>query len=268
MIKYILLLLWSFNVYALPIIPVQENVTAKSYVVTDEFGEIILEKDADQVRSIASITKLMTVSVVLNANLDLDEQIPISFKNRGTITSRLPHTIKSLSRRELINLAMVKSDNLAAQTLCESYPGGLNRCIAEMNHTAFILRMTQTHFEDPTGLNVKNVSSANDLVKLVLNAKNYDVIIEASGKAQVDIQVKKKWWHFGNTNPLVRKTNDIKISKTGYINASGGCVAMLLDTSVGERVIVLLGSKNTRTRFPEAQKILLTVSSTDIESTY
>lgn len=269
MIKYIsLLLLLSFNVYALPIIPVQQNVTAKSYVVADEFGEIILEKNADQVRSIASITKLMTVTVVLNANLDLDEQIPIRFKNRGPITSRLPQSVKSLSRGTLINLAMVKSDNLAAQTLCETYPGGLRRCIEEMNNTAYNLRMTQTHFEDPTGLNAKNVSSANDLVKLVLNAKKYNEIIEASGKTQVDIQVKKKWWHFGNTNPLVKKSNNIKISKTGYISASGGCIAMLIDTSVGERVIVLLGSKNTQTRINEVKKILLTVSDYDIESTY
>jgi D-alanyl-D-alanine carboxypeptidase len=260
MIKYLLLLLISFNSYA--------EITAKSYVVTDETGEVILEKNADQVRSIASITKLMTVTVILDAKLDLDEQIPLNFKNKGYMHSRLPHSIKSLSRRDLINLAMVKSDNVAAHTLCESFPGGVDRCVAEMNHTAFNLRMTQTHYEDPTGLNEKNVSSAKDLVKIVLNAKNYDEIVNASGKSEVEIKVKKKWWHFGNTNPLVKKSNDIKISKTGYINASGGCVAMLLDTSVGERVIVLLGSKNTRTRFPEAQKILLTVSSSDIETTY
>ena len=269
MIKYLLLLLLSFNAHAIALIlPVQNNVSAKAYVVTDESGEIILEKNADAVRPIASITKLMTATVVLDAHQDLDEDITMVYKNHGYLHSKIPHSVKTLKRRELINLAMVKSDNLAAQTLCENYPGGLNRCIAEMNHTAFNLRMTQTHYEDPTGLNEKNVSSANDLVKLVLNAKNYTELIEASSYAQVEIKVKKRWWQFGNTNPLVRKSNDIKISKTGYISASGGCVAMLVNTSVGERVIVLLGSKNTHTRFPEAQKILLTVSHSDIDTTY
>jgi D-alanyl-D-alanine endopeptidase (penicillin-binding protein 7) len=268
LIRYFLLFLFSLNVYALPSIPVQENVTAKAFVVSDITGDVILEKNADDIRPVASITKLMTAIVVLDANQDLDEDITMVYKNHGYLHSKIPQSVKSLTRRQLINLAIVKSDNLAAQLLCENYPGGLNRCIAEMNHKAFTLHMMQTHYEDPTGLNVKNVSSANDLVKLVLHAKNYSELIEASGKAQVQLKVKKRWWSFGNTNPLVKKTNDIKISKTGYINASGGCVVMLIDTSVGERVIVLLGSKNTRTRFPEAQKILLTVSDYDIESTY
>jgi D-alanyl-D-alanine endopeptidase (penicillin-binding protein 7) len=268
MIKYLIPFLISLTVYAIPIIPVQNIVSAKAFVVTDETGEVILEKNADIVRPIASITKLMTVMVVLDANQDLDEDITMVYKNHGYLHSKIPQSVKTLTRRQLINLAIVKSDNLAAQLLCENYPGGLNRCIAEMNHKAFILRMTQTHYEDPTGLDAKNVSSAKDLVKLVLNAKKYQEILDASSSAQVEIKVKKKWKHFDNTNPLVKKSNDIKISKTGYISASGGCVAMLLDTSIGERVIVLLGSKNTHTRFPEVQKILLTVSHSDIESTY
>lgn len=249
MFKFILLLLISFNCYA--------NVTAKSYVVSNNTGDIILEKNADQVRSIASITKLMTVIVVLDSNQNLDEELHINFSGYGYLHSRIPRAVKSLTRRELINLAMIKSDNLAAQTLCNYYPQGLSRCIAEMNHKAFVLNMMQTHYEDPTGLNPNNVSSAKDLVKIVIHAKNYGEILDASGKDEVQIKVKSKWWRFGNTNPLVRKSNDVKISKTGFINKSGGCVVMLIDTEVGERVVVLLGSKNTRTRFPEAQKILL-----------
>ena len=270
MIKFLFLLLLSFNVYAGPgiVFLTHNNVSAKSYVVTDSEGKSILEENADSPRPIASITKLMTATVVLDANQDLDEDVSMIYKGHEYLHSKIPHSVKTLKRRELINLAIVKSDNLAAQTLCENYPGGLNRCIAEMNHKAFDLQMTQTHYEDPTGLNEKNVSSANDLVKLVLNAKKYSELVEASGKTQVQIKVRKSWWRFGNTNPLVRESDDIIISKTGFITASGGCIALLVNTPIGERVIVLLGSKNTRSRITEAKKIIVVVGRSDVEATY
>jgi D-alanyl-D-alanine carboxypeptidase len=95
------------------------------------------------------------------------------------------------------------------------------------------------------------------LVKLVLVASRHPEITEASGKPSVSIQVKKRWWDFWNTNSLVRRNNDqIIVSKTGYIHESGGCLVMLLDTNVGKRVIILLGSKNTRTRIPEALDLI------------
>jgi D-alanyl-D-alanine endopeptidase (penicillin-binding protein 7) len=240
-------------------------ITAKSFLVSDTTGEVILEKNADRVQPIASITKLMTVMVVLDANQNLDEMITLDRKLVGKYHTRLPRSIKQLTRGELIDLAIVKSDNLAAYTLGANYPGGLARCIAEMNHIAFVLGMSSTTFADPTGLDANNVSNARDLSKLVLAANEYTEITEASGKPQVSIQVKRRWWQFGNTNPLVRNSNDVRVSKTGYINESGGCVVMLIDTELGQRVIVLLGSKNTRTRFPEAQKIAVTVSHSDID---
>ena len=257
----LLLLLLSTNSFAKP-------VTAKSYIVTDNTGDVILEKNSDDVRSIASITKMMTVLVVLDANQDLDEELPIVFKGNSYLHSKLPRSVKTLTRHELINLAMVKSDNLAAQTLCVNYPFGLNRCIAEMNHKAFVLGMNNTHYEDPTGLNSKNVSTARDLVKLILASQDYPHLMDAGSKPSVSIKVKKRWWQFGNTNPLVKNSDKVIISKTGYIGASGGCLAMMLDTNLGPRVIVLLGSRNTHTRFPEAQKIAVTVSHNDIETTY
>jgi len=109
------------------------------------------------------------------------------------------------------------------------------------------------------------MSNARDLVKLVLVASHHEEITEASGKPLVSIRVKKRWWDFWNTNSLVRRDSDrVIVSKTGYINESGGCVVMLLDTDLGQRVIVLLGSKNTRTRIPELEQISLTVSSNEI----
>ena len=253
----LLLLTLTFTADAKP-------VTAKSFLVTDIDGEVILEKNADQQRPIASITKLMTVMVVLDANQDLDEIIPINFKMRSKYHTRLPYEVRQLPRRTLIDLALVKSDNLAAYTLCEAYPGGVSRCVAEMNHKAVLLHLTNTHYADPTGLDPENVSTARDLAQLVLVARHYRTITEASGMPSVDLKVKRRWWHFGNTNPLVKKSNDVRVSKTGYIGASGGCVVMLLDTNLGERVIVLLGSKNTRTRFPEAERIAVTVSNSDV----
>jgi D-alanyl-D-alanine endopeptidase (penicillin-binding protein 7) len=110
------------------------------------------------------------------------------------------------------------------------------------------------------------MSNARDLVKLVLVASQHPEITEASGKPLVSIKVKKRWWDFWNTNSLVRKDSDrVIVSKTGYINESGGCVVMLLDTELGQRVIVLLGSKNTRTRIPEAEQISVTVTGKDLD---
>lgn len=235
-------------------------------MVTDNKGTVILQKNAEQTQSIASITKLMTAIVVLNAHQDLNEDLKLNFQNAKIYRTHLPRTLKTLSRGELIELAIVKSDNFAAYTLCENYPGGVDRCVAEMNHEALEFGMYSTHFEDPTGLNEGNMSNAKDLVKLVLVASQHPEITDASGKSKVSIKVKKRWWDFWNTNSLVRKNSeDVIISKTGYIHESGGCVVMLLDTELGQRVIVLLGSKNTRTRIPELERIALTVSGSDID---
>jgi len=245
---------------------VAKPITAKSFLVTDNKGIVILEKNADRTQSIASITKLMTAIIVLNANQDLTEELKLDFKKTNVYHTRLPRTLKTLSRGELLDLAIVKSDNFAAWTLCANYPGGIDRCVAEMNHEALEFGMYSTHFTDPTGLDEGNISNARDLVKLVLVASRHPEITEASGKPLVSIKIKKRWWDFWNTNSLVRKDSDrVIVSKTGYIHESGGCVVMLLDTDLGQRVIVLLGSKNTRTRIPEAEQISLVVSGSDVD---
>ena len=255
---FILALVFTLAAQAKPI-------TAKSFLVTDNKGQVILERNADRTQPIASITKLMTAIIVLNANQDLTEELKLDFKKSNVYHTRLPRTLKTLSRGELLDLAIVKSDNFAAWTLCANYPGGVDRCIAEMNHEALEFGMYSTHFTDPTGLDEGNQSNARDLVKLVLVASRHPEITEASGKPLVSIKVKRRWWDFWNTNSLVRRDSDrVIVSKTGYINASGGCIVMLLDTNLGERVIVLLGSKNTRTRIPELEQISVIVSRDDI----
>ena len=240
-------------------------ITAKSFLVADSHGEVILERNADTVQPIASITKLMTAMVVLDADQPLDEELTIPWHLNHKYHSRLPRSIKQLDRHTLLNLAIVKSDNLAAYTLCTNYPGGVDRCVQAMNIKTVQMQLSRTQFTDPTGLDEGNVSTARELAQLVLQASYYPHITDASGMPKVSIKVKRRWWEFGNTNPLVRRSNNIRVSKTGYINASGGCLVMLVDTEVGERIIVLLNSKNTRTRIPEAEKIAVTVSHRDIQ---
>lgn len=209
------------------------RITATSWLVADGEGKVIDSVRPDQQRSIASITKLMTAMVILDAEQDLNEKI------------------NGVTRSELLQLMLIKSDNKAAETLCEHYVHGRGACIGSMNFKAWNIGLRETHFVDASGLNVMNVSTANELVRLVIEASKYPEIVKASNMAQGKIQKKKRYFAFNNTNPLVA-TKDFIISKTGYINASGGCIVMMLDTKLGRRIVVLLNSKNTRTRIPEA----------------
>ena len=213
------------------------NVTAKTWLVADDKGQIIQSQKPDQVRSIASISKLMTAMVILDANQNLNEHL-------GNFT-----------RQQLITMTLVRSDNRAAQDLCDNYPGGKNACVRAMNVKAKLLGMTETSFVEPTGLSVFNVSTARELVKLVQAASTYPEIVRAAETSEVRIQMRKKWFVFRNTNPIIGKRHKFIVSKTGYINASGGCIVMMLDTDVGKRIVIVLGSKNTHTRIPEAEFI-------------
>lgn len=216
------------------------KITATSWLVADGEGHIIESVNADQQRSIASITKLMTAMVVLDANQDLNENI------------------KGTTRLELLQLMLVKSDNQASEQLCDNYPSGRSGCIGAMNWKAWSMGLRNTHYADPSGLNIMNVSTAQELVKIVMLASQYPEIVKASNTSQGKIakQNKKKtrYFTFNNTNPLVA-TKDFIISKTGYIRASGGCIVMMLDTKIGQRIVVLLNSKNTHTRIPEAYQL-------------
>jgi D-alanyl-D-alanine endopeptidase (penicillin-binding protein 7) len=159
------------------------------------------------------------------------------------------------ARGDLLQLALVKSDNAAAKQLCDSYPGGHHDCISAMNRKMRSLGLVNTRFIEPTGLSIFNVSTAQELVTIVLEAQKYLEIVKASQSSQVKIKIRKKWFIFNNTNPMIGKRHEFIVSKTGYIRASGGCIVMLLDTDIGRRLVVVLGSKNTHTRIPEAEFI-------------
>lgn len=220
--------------------------TAQSWVVADDSGKIINGQNASDVRSIASITKLMTAMVVLDSKQPLDQVV--STKLYG----------KKLTRRQLIDLAIIRSDNNAARILCEQYPTGLKGCVRAMNDKATALKMTNTFFIEPTGLLNENVSTAEELIKLVIAASSYPVIVEDSNKKSVKLPVnKQKNFEYRNTNTLVGNGLEFIVSKTGYISRAGGCIVMMLHTNQGIRTVVLLGSKNTKTRIPEAKLLAL-----------
>lgn len=222
-------------ILAMVVFSCDAKVTAQSWLVADGDGKIIQSENTKEVRSIASITKLMTAMVVLDAKQDLNE------------------IIANHTRRELIQLAIVHSDNNAAKMLCEYYIGGYGKCIFAMNQKSYSLGLSQTKFIDSTGLSVFNVSTAEELVTLVRVAQNYPLIVESSKMSEIKIKVKKKWLIFNNTNPIIGKRHDFIVSKTGYIRASGGCIVMMLDTDIGRRIVIVLGSKSTKTRIPEAE---------------
>jgi D-alanyl-D-alanine endopeptidase (penicillin-binding protein 7) len=221
-----------------------QPLTAQAWLVADSNGKILEGSNTNEVRSIASITKLMTTMVVLDSGQSLTEIIPKKLYNR------------QLTRETLIDLAIVKSDNNAAKMLCDYYPGGYKSCVEAMNAKAISLQMNNSAFTDPTGRYHTNVSTAEDLIKLVFAASQYPLIVEASNMDAVRWSLnKKKTIEFRNTNSLVGHGYKFLVSKTGFINKAGGCIVMMLDTTQGIRTVVLLGSKNTKTRIPEARML-------------
>ena len=215
------------------------NITAQSWLETDDKGNLIEGSNITEVRSIASITKLMTVMAVIDSNPNMQEKI-------GKYT-----------REQLIQIALVKSDNNAAKVLCDNFPGGRFECIKYMNSKAIYLGMLRTKFVEPTGLSPMNISTALDLLRLVFESSHYPEIVKASQTAVLTIKTGKQVQTFNNTNPIVGKRHSFIVSKTGTTNAAGGCIVMMVDTEIGRRIVIVLGSKNGKARIPEAEFIAL-----------
>jgi D-alanyl-D-alanine endopeptidase (penicillin-binding protein 7) len=237
------------------------NVKSSGVLVFDpNSGQTLFSKNADQVSPIASITKLMTAMVVLDAKLAMEEPIEISADDIDLLKntrSRLP--IGSHFRRDdLLRLALMASDNRAASALGRNYPGGLSAFVAAMNAKAISLGLTQTHYVDSSGLSPANVSSPQDLAKLVAAAAKYPLITEYSttGAVNVTLPDSKRKLNFVNTNALVRNSDwKIGLSKTGYINEAGKCLVMQAMIANQPVVIVLLDSWGRLTRVADANRI-------------
>ncbi len=232
----------------------------KAIVVNQNTGEVIYQKNSDAKASIASLTKLMTAMVVLDSGLDLNKKIKITKADIDRVkrtTSRLPIGSK-LSRYELLKAALISSDNRAAFALSRSYPSGRKGFINAMNVKAIQLDMQKSQFSDPTGLDKRNISTANDLLKLVRAAYQYSLIRELTTSPSENIKIGKRrnGVNFNNTNPLVRKgVWDIGLSKTGFIRESGRC--LVLQTVINDEpiIIVLLNSYGKLTRFADVKRI-------------
>jgi len=223
-------------------------------------GQPIYAKGADSVTPIASVTKLMTAMVVLDADLPLDETLSIGIEDldilKGT-HSRLSLGTE-LSRRDMLRLALMASENRAASSLARHYPGGMAAFVEAMNRKAFSLGMTRTHFRDATGLTSENVSTANDLALMVRAAADYDLIREFTTTAShyVEVQPTGRILGFNNTNSLVRAGQwDIQVSKTGFIREAGKCLVMLATIASRPVVIVLLDSYGKLTRIGDAMRV-------------
>ena len=236
------------------------NVRSASALVINAEGNVIYGKDIDTVRPIASITKLMTAMVIIDSDLGLAEKITVTKADRDLVQltgSRLEYGA-SLSRREMILLAIMSSENRAATALGRTWPGGMKEFVKSMNSKAAQLGMDNSHFADPAGLHVQNKSTARDLMKMVKAAQGFELIRQASTTTRIEVRpyAKRGPLVYGNTNRLLKnKTWDIALSKTGYINEAGRCLVMQANIE-GEKVsIVLLNSFGKLTPFGDSNRL-------------
>ena len=233
--------------------------SAAALVVDLNDGQTIFGKNTQSVTPIASITKLMTAMVALDAGLSLDETLYIDNSDYDFIkhtNSRL-HAGTGLQRRDMLRLALMSSENRAAAALGRAYPGGSNAFVAAMNRKAVELGMWSTRFVDPTGLSSENVSTAQDLVKMVRGAYQYALIREFTTTPAHEVETAGgRAMQFRNSNGLVKNPAwEIGLSKTGYISEAGRCLVMQAKIAARPVVIVLLDSWGKNTRMGDANRI-------------
>ncbi len=232
--------------------------SSAALVLDQATGAVLYEKNSNAVLPIASITKLMTAMVVLDAKPDLNQVLSIDEEDIDTLKgtrSRLGVGTR-LAREEMLHLALMSSENRAASALSRHYPGGREAFIAAMNQKARTLGLDDTRFEDATGLTAANVSSPRDLAKMVDAAHGYPLIREFSTTSEGEVSVAGRSRHFNNTNTLVRSPNwEIGLSKTGYISEAGKCLVMQAWVNNKPTIIVLLDSWGKMTRIGDANRI-------------
>jgi D-alanyl-D-alanine endopeptidase (penicillin-binding protein 7) len=235
------------------------QVKSESALIVDgNNGEVIFEQKAKLVTPIASITKLMTALVVIDGQQPLDEVIVITaadrWKGKGAF-SHIPNGAK-LTRGDLLRLALMASENLAARTLARHYPGGIPAFVKTMNAKAKALGMSHTHFDDASGLSSLNRSNAQDLVKLVNAASRDSRIREFSTLRSHEVVLNKRKFRYGNTNLLIGRPDwEILVQKTGFTNDAGQCLVM--ETTIEDRpvIMVFLNSFGSLTRTADARRV-------------
>ena len=235
------------------------NLSSAAFVVANHrTGEVISERNGNRVMPIASITKLMTALVVLDANLRLNEMLTVTNADIDRIKgtgSRLAIGSR-LSRAEMLHIALMSSENRAASALARHYPGGQRAFVEAMNAKARMLGMWNTRYADSTGLNPRNVSTAQDLAKLAAAAASYPLIRQYSTDEQSYVRTNKRQLHYLNSNRLIREGQwEFTLSKTGYIREAGRC--LVLGTKVNREpvIMVLLNAETTNDRVADAKRI-------------
>ena len=227
-------------------------------VLDQQTKEVLFDRNAQAVLPIASLTKLMTSMVLTDAQLPLDEMITITEADVDTLkgsSSRLA-VGTTLSRGELLHLALMSSENRAAHALGRTFPGGLSKFVELMNAKAKVLGMTSTHYVDPTGLSPQNQSSAKDLASLVAAAYERPLIRELSTSPSYDVDVGRRTIQYRNTNRLVSNPNwDIGLQKTGYIAEAGRCLVMQATVAGRQLIMVFLDSAGKFTRMADAERV-------------
>lgn len=222
-------------------------------------GEFVASNNETEVRPMASITKLMSVFVTIREGLDLEEELTVTGKETS---SRIKSGMR-LARSKLIELALISSDNLATRTLAETYPGGYQRFINEMNKAANELGMSNTKYEDATGLLGTNISNADDIRKLVLAVSPFHIINNAANTAKYAFKTtilnknkpKEVVVQGLNTNSFVGKL-DIIAAKTGYTSKAGRCLTMFFNHNGTKYLLVVMGAQSSEQRKKMVEHLL------------
>ncbi len=223
-------------------------------------NKVLYANNADRVVPIASVTKLMTGMVVLDAKQNMDEMLTMTIaqnKEMKGVYSRV-RLGSQLSRRETLLITLMSSENRAASTLAHNYPGGYNAFIKAMNAKARALGMSNTRYVEPTGLSTSNVSTARDLGKLLLAARNYPLLKQLSVTPEKTVAFRKPNYTLGfrNTDHLVKKSNwDIDLTKTGFTNDAGHCLVLLTKMDNRPVAMVILDAFGKYTHFADANRM-------------
>ncbi len=239
-------------------------------VVDQETNEILLSKNDAAILPIASLTKLMTGLVLAEANLPMDEQITITQDDVDTYKgsrSRLA-VGTTLSRGEMMHLALMSSENRAAHALGRTYPSGLQQFVRLMNAKAKQLGMGDTRYVEPTGLSSLNQSSARDLVTLVSAAYEHPILRNLSTSPSYQLDVGQRTLQYNNSNRLIRNPDwDIGLQKTGYISEAGRCLVMQAKVAGRKLIMVFLDSAGKRSRSQDAERVRRWVEAQDFVPT-
>lgn len=229
-----------------------------AYVLDQNTNEVLFSKNPQAVLPIASITKLMTGLVVVDAGLSLDEKITVTSddvdteKNTG---SRLAIGT-TLTRGDMLHLALMSSENRAAHALGRNYPGGLDAFVAAMNTKAAELGMADTHYVEPTGLSSRNQSSASDLAKLVNVASQVPLLRDLTTSREARVALGRRLVQFRSTNGLLSNPLwDIGLQKTGFINEAGKCLVMQARMAGRQLIMVFLDSSGKASRIADAERM-------------